>query len=273
MDLRARLVVADRRAARRRRPVCRVRRCADPRSRAAGHRCGRFRLHARAGIRDRAVRVVVRLARVGLARTRDGPVRDGARRGARSHGVRDAVLAGACRPRLFQGRRLRRGERDRRHGAGRRVHVLPGGPDSRLRGAGPRRILRAFRAPRPPVRREDLGPRLHRGEHALRGRVEHAAARRALRDGLHGARPCVRADRHPDRLRPQEGPARPHRAADHHAAVRDRAGAHPDLRPLRPRQQRARARVRAGSPGAGSTECRACCSRRSSRSRRSRFSC
>ena len=99
------------------------------------------------------------------------------------------------------------------------------------------------------------------------------AARVPLRGRLHRARPRLRADRHPHRVQAQAGAARPHHPADHHAAVRDRPRPHPDLRPLGPRQPVARVRCSAGSSGAGSTACRACWSRRCSRSRRSPSSC
>src|SRR4029453_15528837 len=70
----------------------------------------------------------------------------------------------------------------------------------------------------------------------LRCRVEHALAGRAHGKHDHDARPGVRPDRDAHRIQGQATLARADGAADHHAAVRDRPRAHPDLRPLRPRQ-------------------------------------
>jgi hypothetical protein len=58
---------------------------------------------------------------------------------------------------------------------------------------------------RAPFHAEDLGPGLHRRQHPLRRRVEHARARVPLRRGLHRARSRFRADRHAYRLQVQEG--------------------------------------------------------------------
>ena len=92
--------------------------------------------------------------------------------------------------------------------------------------------------------RKDLGHRVHRRRDALRRRLEHAAARAALRVRLHGARARLRVDRHAHALPVQEAAARPVGAADHHAALRDRPRAHPAVRPLRTRQPVPRMGVR-----------------------------
>ncbi len=128
--------------------------------------------------------------------------------------------------------------------AGRLLHVLSGRPDPDLGVAGRRRCVFADGAAAAAVHREDLGPGLHRRQHALRRRVEHADARVPVRRGMHVARPRVRADRHAHRFQAQAGAARPHDPADHHAAVRDRPRAHPPLRAFGPRQSAARIPVR-----------------------------
>ena len=105
------------------------------------------------------------------------------------------------------------------------------------------------RAPRPAVRREALGNRLHRRARPLRRRVEHGAACAALRGGLHDARSRLRADRDAHAVRPPQGAARAHDPADHHAAVRDRARPHPDLRPLRAGQSQSLESLFGWQPG------------------------
>ena len=74
-----------------------------------------------------------------------------------------------------------------------------------------------------------------------------------------GAGPRLRADRHAHRLsRFKQHAARADGAADHHAALRHRARAHPAVRPLRPGQPVPATGRSASSRRAGSTASRAC---------------
>ena len=155
------------------------------RERADRHRRARLRLHARRRA-SRSARTgwYVRCAqRVAVGRLPAASTGWASARASSLRVVRDAVRAGARRPRLLQGRRVRRRQRRRGRRAGRRVHVLSGRSGSssrRCRTPTARFSLAAFA--RAPVHREDLGRRLHRRRHALRRRLEHAAARVLLRD-------------------------------------------------------------------------------------------
>ena len=99
---------------------------------------------------------------------------------------------------------------------------------------GRRRRLHAGPADRTAGGGEDLEPALPRRRRPLRRGVEHAVPGAVLRRRHDGAGPGLRPDRHAHRLPLQEDAARADGAADHHAALRDRPGADPGVRPLRP---------------------------------------
>ena len=158
---------------------------------------GRARARGAAGLRDRPQRLERRLAGrpPRVARTAAG--RHGFRRGAHLRRLPDAALPRARGARLVPGRRLR-GLVDRpRRRADRRLRVLSRHDDPRERRAGRCRRLRARRVPGQVPRSLDLEPRLPHLEPALRRRLEHPVPGDARRHRHDGARPRLRADRHP----------------------------------------------------------------------------
>ena len=135
------------------------------------------------------------------------PVRHGPRRRARRHVVRrccsrwDSPAAAISRATRFVAASV--------VGVAALVAVFTFFPVARILisgAAGRRRRVLARRASRTACSPEKIwGLGVHRRQHALRRRVEHAGARAAVRRRLHGARPRLRADRHPHRLRQQDG--------------------------------------------------------------------
>ncbi len=184
------------------------------------------------------------------------------------------LRTGARGARLFQGRRVRR--RQRRRGRRRWSPCSRSTRSSRSCCRRSRTTTAPSRSPRSSrgsPRRRSGASAASSARRALRRRVEHAAARAACALGCTalGLAFALIVDAH--RVPLQARAARAVRAADHHAAVRDRPRPHPAVRPLGARQPVARVGVRHRARRAGSTACRACSSRRCSRSRRSPSSC
>ena len=218
-----------RRGARRPRP-------AIPRSMAHSARRRRLPLHPRTGLRHRPLRLVLAHSRARVRRARRPASRAGDGRPRRLRRLPVPVLGRARRGRGLPGRRLRRRLGDARRGARRPLHLLPGRAHPLCRGRGRRRRAVAERPGRAPLHREDLAARLpHRRRH-VRRRVEHAPARAPDRGVHDGPRSRLRAGGDADPLHRGAPAPAPHRAADHHPAVRDRPRPHPPLRPLRSRQ-------------------------------------
>ena len=115
-----------------------------------------------------------------------------------AHVVRDAVLARPRRPRLFQGRRVRRRQRRRRRGAGRALHVLPGRARSccpALAGRRRRVVAVGVRAAAAHARRSGASA-ASPATRAAASRGTRCCSRLLCAVALHGARSRVRADRH-----------------------------------------------------------------------------
>ncbi len=210
----------------------------------------------------------------GAARWRAGSTGMGTRRVPRRLRLAMILALGLAGRGYFKGDAFVAGAVVAIGGADRDFHVLPGAHDPGPGGAEQRR--RISRLPRFFARlftEKIWGALLHRRRHALRRRLEHAAAGGGVRDRLHRARARVRAGRDAHALPPQEVPARAVGAADHHSALRRRPGTDPALRPLGPCQPAARVDLRHHAQRAGSTACRGCWSPSCSRSRRSRSWC
>ena len=184
--------------------------------------------------------------------------------------VPDAALPRARGARLVPGRRLRRLVDRPRRRADRRLRVLSRHDASSRAPSG------TMPAPSRPARSltKFLDPSIWSLD-CLTSNLRCGVAWNTLflgdarRHRHDGARPRLRADRHAHGFPLQARPARPDGAADHHAALRDRARADPAVRPLRRPLGPA---LRSGSAcraRAGSTACRASSSRSSSPSRRS----
>ena len=119
------------------------------------------------------------------------------------------------------------------------------------------------------VHRRYLGHRLPGRRHALRRGHQFRSARDDRRHGVDAAGACSRAAR-AARRSALCGAAEAHvDAADHHAALRDRARDHCAVRSDRPRHRLAGCLVRRSPHRAGSTACPASRSRNCCRSRRS----
>ncbi len=137
---------------------------------------------------------------------------------------------------------------DQRDRPGRRprggLRVLAGGDGALERGARRGRRIRARDLPQQACEPVDLGPRLPLRPAPMRRGLEHAVSRGPRGRRHDGPRPGLRPHRDADGVSGQALAARPVRAPDHHAAVRDRARADPSLRALGGRHGRARGLVR-----------------------------
>ena len=151
---------------------------------------------------------------------------------------------GACVAWTVRRRPLCRRRRRSAGGLDPAFHRLAGADDSRTG------VVRACRSgdgrgiPRAIFPAEDLECRLLSFESVMRRCLEHAGARHRDGNRVHAARPCLCPGRDPHRLPFQAAAPASHGPADHYAAVRDRAWAHPDLRPFRPDQSMGRQPVR-----------------------------